>query len=66
MTSAGHARPRDEVLSFDLDAVHTWQSKSSQELEVPTWRSGGEVPNRVVEVKGGGVRAGGIFREARV
>lgn len=66
MTSGGHAKTGGEVLSVDLDAMRSWQLKSNQELEVPTWRSGGEVPNGAVEVKGRGVRASAIFREASV
>lgn len=66
MTSGGHAKTGGEVLSLDLDAMCSWELKSSQELGVPTWHSGGEVPNGVVEVKGRGIRAGAIFREASV
>lgn len=34
--SEGHARTGGKVLSLDLDATRPWQSKSSQEMEVPT------------------------------
>lgn len=42
---------------------NVFMAKSSQELEVPSWRSGGEGPNGVLEVRGGSLRVGGIFRD---